>query len=342
MSEELHGIRAGKKGRLGRGLGSLLGEHRSVGFGEQRVTDPLGPDEALPEASDDVQRNSKLKESLHSFPIEWVFPNPDQPRRHFEPQALKELSDSIREKGILQPIVARRRDDQRFEIISGERRWRAAQTAGLKHVPVILREADARESLELALIENIQRENLNPIEEAEAYLKLIEQHGLTQQQISERVSKDRATVANTLRLLNLPIEVRNLVAQGTLSTGHAKVLLSVGDDQQIKKLSQKVITEKLSVRALERILNGSEEQAHSSKAELPSADQRGVNDVLQETREVTEPSPQEKAASHLALELQRNLGTKVSITYSGGRGHLNIFFYSDEELTHLVERFSRE
>src|SRR5690606_17379630 len=179
---------------------------------------------------------------------------------YFDKEKVAELADSIREHGILQPIVARKTKDQKFEIISGERRWRAAQMAGHHDVPVIIKEVEDQNSLELALIENIQRANLNPIEEAEAYQRLADEFSLTQEQVTKKVGKNRASVANILRLLSLSAEIRNYVVEGALSQGHAKVLLSVADPIRQKELAKKIVNEKLSVRAVE-ILAAQKESA---------------------------------------------------------------------------------
>jgi ParB family chromosome partitioning protein len=191
--------------------------------------------------------------TLLSLPIEAVLRNPEQPRKRFEEAKLEELAASIREHGIVEPILVRR-DGAGYRILAGERRWRAAQRAGLKEVPAILRDASDREAFELALVENLQREDLNPIEEAEAYDVLVRDHDLTQEAVAERVGKDRSTVANALRLLKLPADVRDLVKEGQLDMGHARALLGLEGEEAIRKTAQRVAREKLSVRATEALV----------------------------------------------------------------------------------------
>jgi ParB family chromosome partitioning protein len=247
--------------------------------------------------------------------------NPRQPRQAFAGEALKELSASIKEKGILQPIVARPLLDGQFEIIAGERRWRAAQAAGLHEVPVILKSTPDQEALELALIENIQRENLNPMEEAEAFNHLLQTYALTQQQLADKIGKDRATVANTLRLLSLGKPTRDLVASGQLSMGHAKVLLAVTDQAQQKQLADRVTSKKWSVRELER------EVAQILKPKNTAV-----------TGSALDGDVSQKFMAGLSEELQKIIGTKVSMDYDKVRGRISIQFYSDDELNGIVER----
>jgi len=254
---------------------------------------------------------------IWNLPIEKIFPNANQPRQIFEKEPLQELANSIREKGILQPIMVHKTADDEFEIIAGERRWRAAQIAGLKEVPAILRELPEREVLEIALIENIQRENLNPVEEAEAYDFIMKKYNLTQVEVAQKVGKDRVTVANILRLLNLQPSVRQMVSRGELSLGQAKVLLSVTDLKVQQDLAQRAKGESLSVRALEKLV---------SKIKIGPASARGPED-----------SVRAKAAQAVAEELQKLLGSKVSLDYDGGKGRLVVHFYSDSELNQLVD-----
>ncbi|MBX2988122.1 MAG: ParB/RepB/Spo0J family partition protein [Bdellovibrionaceae bacterium] len=247
-----------------------------------------------------------------------------QPRKTFEKESLQELAQSIKENGILQPVIVRKTSAGHFEIVAGERRWRAAQLAGLHEVPVLIRSYGDKEALELAIIENVQREDLNPIEEAEAYSRLSTDFHLSQQQISERVGKDRATVSNAIRLLALPKEVKELVATGQLSVGHAKVLLSLPDPKRQSELAKKVISEKLAVRKLEKLVSAAltgpedEDDALGSKTNT-------MNQLI----------------SALGDELQKMFGTKVQIDYENGRGKINIAFYSNEELNQIVDKLKR-
>lgn len=248
--------------------------------------------------------------------IDKLNPNEYQPRQKFNKETLEELAASIKEKGILQPIVARRHINGTFEIISGERRWRAAQIAGLKTVPVILKTVTDKDALELAIIENVQREDLNAIDEAEAYHRLITEFGITQAQAAEKVGKDRSTVTNALRLLALTTEVRDMVSSGTLSAGHAKAIASVEDVTRQVKIAKQAVDKKLSVRAIEKLVAGKLEE-----------DQEG--ELL---------TPEQKAAAALQQELQQALGTKVSIDYKLGKGKISLWFYSDEELNDITDK----
>jgi|GEM_PF-48420 len=253
--------------------------------------------------------------------IEKLKPNPKQPRQVFDKEPLDELANSIREKGILSPLLARKMPDGNFEIIAGERRWRAAQLADLKEVPVLLKQTGEKETLELALIENIQRQDLNPIEEAEAYDHIMTTYKLTQQEMADRVGKERATVANVLRLLNLCPEVRLMVSLSEISFGHAKILLGVQDANEQIKLADRIKKENMSVRVLEQIVN-------RMKGGAPA-------------NEKTKGEPESKAEMHirhLQEEIQKIVGSKVSIDYNDGKGKMAIHFYSGDELNELAER----
>jgi ParB family chromosome partitioning protein len=307
-----------KKQRLGRGLGSLLGGND---LQEQSVAKPASPAQAQNQAAPKPQESIPAEARIWQIPIEKLIPSPYQPRTHFAAEKIKELADSIKDRGILQPIVARKLNNGSFEIIAGERRWRAAQVAGFFEVPVQLKVLSNKEALEIAIIENVQREDLSPIEEAEAYHRLVREFNFTQQQVAERVGKDRVTVANALRLLQLPLEVREMVSQGFLSQGHAKVLLGLTDEGLIRKLAKKSVADALSVRALEKELKkASSPQVEDLDAPQPSA-------------------PAHKAAVEaLRNQIQKKLGTKVSVDYHRGSGKIAIHFYSDDELTALAAR----
>ncbi|MCB0361460.1 MAG: ParB/RepB/Spo0J family partition protein [Bdellovibrionales bacterium] len=340
---DAHLKKSGKKQVLGRGLGSLLGEPAAKRPGSLNKTAPIGKLETgashpLPEAPilrgakearhESVRKMSSPQPSIPesariwNVAIEKIHPNSHQPRKVFVSEHIKELSDSIREKGILQPIVARKTKDGNYEIIAGERRWRAAQQAGLNEVPLILKETDDQEALEFALIENIQRQDLNPIEEAEAYAHLINKHQLTQQKLADKLGKDRVTIANTMRLLNLAAEVRSMVSKGELSLGQAKVLLSVDNDKTQYQLACKVKNDKLSVRATEKLV------LRTFK-------------VMSGEKDITELNLAEKSAQVLAEELQKVMGTKVDIDYSSGQGKLLISFYSDDDLNNLADKLRK-
>lgn len=318
-----------KKPSLGRGLGSLLGgadlaDPSAVTTGGHSSANTAPPTSAISSTMTVVTQIPE-EQQIWTIAIDRLVPNTQQPRQTFQPEALRDLAASIKEKGILQPITARRLNERQFEIIAGERRWRAAQQAGLHEVPVILKKVTEQDSLELAIIENIQRENLNPIEEAEAFEHLLQDYSLTQQQVAEKLGKERSSVANTLRLLSLPPEVKVMVRKNEISTGHAKVLLSVEDTQKQISLAKQIVDEKLSVRATEKL-------AAKAKTDLRTA-ASGKAPV-----DVDVP---QRLIDGLSAELQKLVGTKVSIDYADAKGRLQIHFYSDEQLTHLVEKIRR-
>lgn len=320
MSEQLSKTQ-NKKSGLGRGLGSLLGAESEHGAFSKTTAEEKSP--ILPPRTKAMEEGfieaPRVPDHLRiwQLAIENLEPNPNQPRQIFSKEALLELSNSIREKGVIQPILVRKKINGKFEIIAGERRWRAAQMAGLTEVPAVLKESHDQEVLELALIENIQRENLNPIEEAEAFEYLMSKHNLTQQDLAVKVGKDRATVANLLRLLNLQPEVRKMVSEGELSLGQAKVLLSVTDPSLQRDLALKTKKESLSVRALEKLV----------------VKPRESNQAISEPE-----SLRKKLAQNVQEEMQKLLGSKVGIDYAQGKGKISIHFYSDDELNQIVER----
>ena len=252
-----------------------------------------------------------------SCPIEEIKPNHKQPRKTFPDAKLEELAASIREKGVIQPLVVRRVDDY-YQIIAGERRWRAAQKAGLLEVPVVIKDVSEDFALEMALIENIQREDLNPIEEADAYRNLIETFDLSQEEVAKRVGKERSTVANALRLLRLPEVVRNLVVEAKLSMGQARALLSLEDATQITAAAHDVLKKNMTVRETEtlvkRLKNGTAPPVRSQQANEKDPD-----------------------LLHLASELKRSLGTQVKILPKGRGGKIEIAYYSAPDLDRLLE-----
>jgi ParB family transcriptional regulator, chromosome partitioning protein len=283
---------------------------------------PSAASVALPAAVLTIPDNARI----WTIPVEKLVANSQQPRQVFEDSALKELAASIREKGILQPITAQRLNEREFQIIAGERRWRAAQIAGLKEVPVILRTVSDQDSLELAILENIQRADLNPIEESEAYDHLMKTYHLTQAQVADRLGKERSSVANALRLMALPPEVKLMIGGGELSSGHAKVLLGLESMADQISLAKEVIREKLSVRALEKKV--AEKKSHGTGAVAGPRPAMGL-DVSS------------KLVEALAGELQKLIGTRVVIDYADRRGKLSVYFHSDEQLTEVVERMRR-
>jgi ParB family chromosome partitioning protein len=249
--------------------------------------------------------------------VERIHPKPDQPRRKIDETALKGLVDSIREQGVIQPLIVRRRDRKSgFELIAGERRWRAAQLAGLKEIPVCIKEATSDEAFEMALVENIQREDLNPIEEAQAYKRLVEEHGHTQAEVASRVGRDRSTVANSLRLLRLPPKVLAMVAGEQLTEGHARALLQASESRMLP-LARAVVSRGLSVRETERRARSESSRTKRKK------------------RDTASQSAETKA---LALRLQRKLGSKVKIVDRKGKGRIEINYLSYDELDGILNK----
>jgi len=250
--------------------------------------------------------------------IEEIVPNRSQPRKHFDESKLQELAESIKEKGILEPLIVRRAE-QGYELIVGERRWRAAQKAGLKEVPVLVKETERREALEISLIENLQREDLNPIEEAEAFKRLIEEFNISQEDLSKRLGKDRTTVTNTLRLLKLPLEVRDHLLQNRITSGHARAILSLENKEKQKELCALIIKRGFSVREAEAI---AKRWSKKPKKSIAPAKKRG--DL-------------ESQLSSLQDSMRKYLGTKVHISQKGKRGKIEIEYYSHEDLERIVE-----
>lgn len=262
--------------------------------------------------------NSATQEGGRKYflcPIEELRPHSRQPRKSFNDEKMAELVASVREKGIIQPLVVRRQDDH-YQIIAGERRWRASQKAGLREVPVVIQDVSEDWALEMALIENIQREDLNPIEEAEAFRNLMDSFDLSQEEVAKRVGKDRSTVANSLRLLRLPEKVREDVMTSRLSMGHARALLSLEIDDDIIEARDQVVQKHLSVRETEAL--------------------------VKRIRSFGAPKPKEKKENdpelvHLAGELKRALGTQVKIQSRGKGGKIEISYYSPQDLDRLLE-----
>lgn len=293
------------KPALGRGLGALLGG----------APKPASSVHAGPPAANE-------NGGIRRVALNQIRPCPFQPRKQFSEESLKELADSIREQGIVQPLVVRQKGAE-FELIAGERRWRAAQMLGLAEIPVVVREADDRAVLELALIENLQRENLNPLEEAQGFAHLIEQFQLTQEEAARRVGKSRVAVTNALRLLKLPAELQENVRTGQLTVGHAKVLLSVPSSSDQKSLAGRVIAGMLNVRETEALVDNLQQRpavlGQATKPEVTAAPMRDAHIADLENR------------------LRERLGTKVNLRYQGGKGVLEIRYFSDPELERLLQ-----
>jgi ParB family chromosome partitioning protein len=248
--------------------------------------------------------------------IEEITPNPNQPRQNVRDKAFKELVDSVRERGILQPLLVRSTEGG-YQLIAGERRWRAAQLAGLQRVPVIIKESDEPESFELALIENIQRKDLNPIEEGEAYRRLHQEFQLSQEKIAKKIGKDRSTVANMIRLLKLPDKIRNDIVDGVLSMGHARALLALPAADAQLRARNTIVKRSLSVRETEKLIQALLKKKKKVKAATPlGSHERAIID-----------------------RLIRHFGTKVNIARRGKRGKIEIEFYSNEDLQRILELF---
>lgn len=294
------------KGGLGRGLSSLIPSKPAAA---EPAAKPVAAPSALPKEAVEVV---PLGERILHVSVGDVLPNPFQPRREFHPEELEELVASVKEFGILQPLVVTEKPNGMYELIAGERRLRSAREAGLKKVPVIVRTASEQEKLELALIENIQRADLSPIEEAHSYAKLMEEFGLTQERVAERVGKSRSSVANTLRLLNLPAEMQLALSDGRISASMARVLCGMDDAKERKAMFERMLQGDFNVR----------------QAEAASRERKGGPRGTSTMKDVNLMAVEE--------ELRRALGTKVAVQKKGTNGRITIEFYSDEEFKDLV------
>lgn len=292
---------AAKKG-LGKGLDTLI------------------PSNVL-DSADNKQKTGKAQTPDSVVDINKVEPNRDQPRKNFDEDALEELADSIRQVGLIQPIVVQDRKGY-YEIIAGERRWRACKKAGLKEIPVIIRNFTEQEIVEISIIENIQREDLNPIEEAMAYKRLLEEFNLKQDEVAEKVSKNRTTITNSLRLLKLTDDVQQMIIDGKLSTGHARAIISIEDPAKQLEIAEKIFDEKMSVREVEKYIKS---------LDKPAKPKKKVNESLQVVYD------------NIEEQLKLMLGTKVSILSKSteGSGKLEIEFYNHDDLERIVEIIKR-
>ena len=285
-----------KKGGLGKGLDALFMDNETVDSG-----------------------------GVDTLRLSQIEPNRDQPRKIFSEEALNELADSIREHGVLQPLLVRPLPGGSYQLVAGERRWRASRMAGLQEVPVVIREMDEEQAMEIALIENLQREDLNAIEEATGYKQLMERYGMTQEQVAKRVGKSRPAIANALRLLNLPQKVMDMVGEGEVSPGHARALLAFDDQDRIVEIAQKVKTGKYSVRDIERMAKNQDEKKEKA-AKAPE-----------------EPAWGGKSAflTEMEIAMSMEMGRKVRIIPNGEGGTLQIQFWDEEDLKSLAEKFAK-
>lgn len=296
-----------KHSGLGKGLDSLIPDNKAARAERAKKTAKV---------EDAVKKEDESLEAVRILNINKVEPNREQPRQNFEEDSLLELADSIRQFGVLQPLLVQKKKDY-FEIIAGERRWRAAKLAKIKEVPVIVKEFTDQEVVEIALIENIQRENLNPIEEARAFKRLLTEFNLKQDEVAERVSKSRTAVTNSIRLLKLDERVQQMIIDDMISTGHARTLLAIEDTEQQYMLANKIFDEKLSVRETEKLI-----------------------------KELKNPKPEKpkKTSSHdfiykdLEEKMKSVIGTKVNVNQKdNGKGKIEIEYYSDSELERIFE-----
>lgn len=328
----------GKRG-LGKGLGVLFGEDVTA----DEVTTTEKPERVRTKKNDDGKKKNpvsvknekkepekvvveveKVVEKIVEKPVEQklklslIEPNNSQPRKQFEEESLKELADSIKEYGVLQPLLVQEKDGH-YEIIAGERRWRAAKLAGLSEVPVLIRDYDKQRSMEIALIENIQRSDLNPIEEAKGYQQLIQEFNLTQEEIANRVSKNRATITNSMRLLKLDERVQQMLVEGKISSGHARALLGLEENEKQFQAAKRIIQENLSVRETEKLVK----LLNRPKKEKQEAENGpDINLIYKQIEE----------------KLKTIMGTKVLINRKDkNKGRIEIEYYSQEELERLIE-----
>jgi ParB family transcriptional regulator, chromosome partitioning protein len=301
------------KPALGRGLGALLGGNSPL--------PPVAPASPVSSPAPTPVPPLDNRERVQRVPLYRIRASALQPRKEFAAEALQELADSIREQGIVQPLIVRERGGF-FELIAGERRWRAAQLLNLPEVPVITREADDRSVLELALIENLQRENLNALEEALGYAQLAGQFQLTQEEIALKVGKSRAAVANATRLLKLPATVQSFIREGKISVGHAKVILGLPDEKNQKLAADRIVKEGLNVRQTEGLV-----------AKLLSRGQKITGDI----QKVNAIVPVDSNVARLEDKLREKFGTKVHLKYAQGKGVVEIAFFSDDELQRVLE-----
>lgn len=304
---------------LGKGLGAFFGEEVVQEVAKEQTGEKKERIDGDEEGSVSSEDKELEKEGGEIFvKLSMIEPNREQPRKDFREEQLQELADSIRQYGILQPLLVQKKGDL-FEIIAGERRWRAAKLAGVKEVPVVIREYGKQQAMEIALIENVQREDLNPIEEAIAYQRLMQEFHLKQEEIAERVSKNRSTITNSMRLLNLVPEVQQMLVEGLISSGHARALLAISDEKQQLQLAEKIVKEHLSVREVEKAV-------------------KALGKVPKEKKKEKEDEALELIFKNLEDRMKTVVGTKVNINRKDrSKGKIEIEYYSEAELERIVE-----
>lgn len=308
-----------KRGGLGKGLDALIPENKSNKTGNSGKTNQVKAEEQKKEEKVVVIEKVVEKEGQETIlKINQVEPNRSQPRTKFDEDALLELADSIKQFGILQPLIVQKKKDY-YEIIAGERRWRAAKLAGLKEIPVLIKEFNEQEILEVSLIENIQREELNPIEEAMAFKRLLDEFGLKQDELAERVSKSRTAVTNSMRLLKLTPKVQQMIIEDMISTGHARALLSIENPEEQYLIAEKIFNEKLSVRETEKLV-------------------KSLKTPKKESKKAETETQQAFIYENLSDKMKGIMGTKVNIHSRGnGKGKIEIEYYSDSELERIYD-----
>ena len=302
-----------KKG-LGKGLGAIFGE--DVVKDNKEETEKKAKAKAEAKAAEEMDEKGRIL----MLKLDLVQPNKEQPRKTFDEEKINELAESIKNYGVLQPLLVQK-NDSFYEIIAGERRWRAAKAAGLKEVPAVLKEYSKQEAMEISLIENVQRADLNPIEEALGYRQLIDEFGLTQEEIAVRVAKSRTAITNTMRLLKLDEQIQNMLVQGVITSGHARALLSLEDAQMQLKAAKEILDKKLSVRETERLVKRLQKEASGEKKEEKKKDET-LALIYQDLED----------------RMKSVMGTKVSIhNKDKNKGRIEIEYYSEAELERIVD-----
>lgn len=302
-----------KKG-LGKGLGAIFGE--DVVKENKEETEKKAKAKAEAKAAEEMDEKGRIL----MLKLDLVQPNKEQPRKTFDEEKINELAESIKNYGVLQPLLVQK-NDSFYEIIAGERRWRAAKAAGLKEIPAVLKEYSKQEAMEISLIENVQRADLNPIEEALGYRQLIDEFGLTQEEIAVRVAKSRTAITNTMRLLKLDEQIQNMLVQGVITSGHARALLSLEDTQMQLKAAKEILDKKLSVRETERLVKRLQKEASGEKKEEKKKDET-LALIYQDLED----------------RMKSVMGTKVSIhNKDKNKGRIEIEYYSEAELERIVE-----